>query len=298
MKFRTIKSLEDKYSEINLSFEEYVTKFCHDNRLTITKTQKRFLKRAYDINVIKHEPWCLVDFKDMFSPDYYRQIKKRLSPFIEIVIGGNPHFYKLKGIHYTYFVTKKPTRVYTKDVEPEFENILARVKTQPLMMHDIRIEARIAQLFENIMVNTNLEPNFHNWSFTIRIPAGGRFDVVVNLYRNNKMQVMIGCTHLPLRYDIGGFHELTALLGSVCQYLKDLGGAEFFHNPIPDWVVQYLHLNQDGVEISGKRFGYTIADLSNHSVFYLKKFKDGKIKPRYEEHQKPNKSIVEITKMM
>lgn len=290
----TVKSIEDKHSEINPRFEEYVTKFCHDNRIQVSKTQKKFLKRAYDINVVAHRPWTLVDFKDMFSPDYFRQLKKRLSSFIELVNGGHPHFYKLKGIHCTYFVTKTPTRVYTKDVEPEFENILSQVKKQPLMMHDIRIEARVAQLYDNILLNTDLEFNAHNFAFTISIPAGRRFTVVVNLYRNNKMQVMIGCTRLPLRYDIGGFHELSALLGAVCQYLKDLAGAEFFHNPISDWIVQYLHLNQDGIEISGERFRYTIADLSNHSVFYLKKFNDGKIKPRYEEHQKPNKTIAEM----
>jgi hypothetical protein len=296
MGLTTVQSIEDKHSEINPSFEEYVTNICHGNHIQITKTQRKFLKRAYDINVIGHMPWSLVDFKDMFKPDYFRKIKERLSPFIELVIGGNPHFYKLKGIHYTYFVTKTPTRVYTKDVEPEFERILSQVKKQPLMMHDIRIEARVAQLYENILLNTDLEFNDHNFAFTISIPAGRQFTVTVNVYRNNKMQIMIGCTRLPLRYDIGGFHELSALMGSVCQYLKDITGVEFYHNPIPDWIIQYLHLNQDGVEISGERFRYTIADLSNHSVFYLKKFNDGKIKPRYEEHQQPNKTIEEMMK--
>jgi len=294
----TIQSIEDKYSEINPSFEEYVTNFCHGNRIKITKTKKKFLKRAYEINVIEHRPWSLVDFKDMFNATYFRKIRERLSPFIELECGGNPHFYKLKGIHHTYFVTKYPTRVYTKDVEPDFEHILAQVKRQPLMMHDIRVEARIARLYENIMKNTTLEYNSHNWAFTIKIPAGNRFSVTVNVYTNNKMQIMIGCTRLPLRYDIGGFQELAALMGSICQYFKDLTGEEFYHNPISDWVVQYLHLNQDGVEINGKQFRYSIADLTNHSVFYLKKFGDGKVKPRYEEHQKPKQSINEITKTM
>jgi len=56
----------------------------------------------------------------------------------------------------------------------------------------------------------------------------------------------------------------------------------------------YYHFNRDGVEISSPIFNYTIADLENHSLFYMKHFKDGTIRPRYEEHRTPNKTLTEV----
>jgi len=195
-----------------------------------------------------------------------------------------------------YCVTKTPTGVYPREIDPEFDRILEGLKTQPPMMHDIRVGTRISKLHENLL-GKGLFPNPYNYCFSIYIPQISRFELWANVYRES-MQIMIGCSYEPLPYNLNGFLELTALLGQICDYLELLGGSKFYHQPFPEWNIQYLHLNRDGVEINGNKFSYSISDLSNHSVFYLKKFKDGQLRPRYEEHRSPNQTIQEITELM
>ncbi len=258
---------------------------------------KQFLEKCYNINVITGMPFDFMDFKDITN-DAFRKRIQRLKPFIEPVIKTNYSNYKLRGFSLPRYVTKNPRGVIPKIVSPEFEKMLAEIKRQPLKMHDIRLEARIAELYEDLEKYSEFEPNSRNRAFTIDLSSGERFTIKVNVYRNNKMQVMVGCTHEPIAYDLWGFLELVRLLGDACCRLKTITGRHFQHNPIPDWIVQYLHINQDGLEIQGKHFSYSINDLANHSVFYLKKFRDGQIKPRLETHERPNRSIQEIVETL
>lgn len=289
----------EKYLVLNPSFDEYVTEICHGNHLSqplrITKSQRKFLKKAYEINVIKHDLWSNSDFRPMTQFNFRKQLQ-RLRPFVEKVIDSRPSFYKLKRVHMPHSVTKNPRGLDPRDVEPEFEKILAELKQQPPMMHDIRVGTRISGLYENLL-KRNIIPDPHNDSFSISLPVNSRFNVTANVYHES-MQVIIGCTHKPLPYDLNGFHELSALLGQVCYHLEIICDSDFIHQHIPEWKVQYLHLNKDGREVNGTRFSYSISDLSNHSVFYLKKFKDGTFKNRSETHEKPNKTIEEITKSL
>lgn len=279
--------------DFNPSFEEYVTRVCHDHRIEISKNQKEFLKKCYDINVISGRPFDFMDFKPMKN-DVFRKRIHRLKPFIESVIKTSFTNYKLGGFSLPRYVTKNPRGVIPNTVSTEFERMLSDIKRQPLKMHDIRLEARIGELYENLEKFSDFKPNPKNRAFTIDLSSGERFEVKVNVYRNNKMQVMVGCTHEPLGYDLWGFLELVRLLGDSCCRLKVITDRHFQHNPIPDWIVQYLHINQDGLEINGKHFSYSINDLANHSVFYLKKFREGQVKPRLEKHERPNKPMKEI----
>lgn len=284
-------------NDFNPQFEEFVTRICHVNHIKISKKMKKFLKKCYDINVISGRPFDFMDFKPL-KVDTVRKRVNRLKPFIEPVIRSNHTNHKLRGFSLPRYVTKNSRGVIPNTVDPEFDRMLSEIKRQPLKMHDLRLEAKIAELYENLEEFTDFVPNSKNKAFTIDLSSGERFDVKVNVYRNGKMQIMVGCTQNPLGYDLWGFLELVRLLGYACCRLKGITERNFQHNPIPDWIVQYLHINQDGLEINGKHFSYSINDLANHSVFYLKKFGDSQWKPRFEKHERPNKSIQEITETM
>ena len=171
-------------------------------------------------------------------------------------------------------------------------SLFKKAQKQPLCMHDLRVETKVSRLYENLL-DMGIKPHPKNLGITLNLFLGERFTVKANIYRTGTMQVMIGCSLQPLGYDLWGFLKLCELLGKVCEHLRIMSGNIFHHQPIPNWRVSYMHINQD-VEISGKRFSYCINDLANHSVIYNKKFGNGIVKERVETHETPNKSIGEI----
>jgi len=248
------------------------------------------LQKCFDINVISGLPFTFLDFG--IKPNTFQKRMERLSPFFESVIRSSLGFYKLRGIELHGYVTKNPMRVASNPIHPDFESILKKAQNQPLCMHDLRIETKISGLYENL-INTGQKPHPKNKSFTLNLYAGERFAIKSNIYRTGTMQVMIGCSRQPLSYDLWGFLELSGLLGQSCNQLQIISGNSFEFQPIPNWRVTYLHINQD-IEISGKRFSYCVHDLANHSVIYNKKFGSDLEKIRVEKHETPNKSIKEM----
>ncbi len=276
--------------KLNPPFNEYVTRVCHDYHILLTPAMRKFLRKCYDLNVICGLSFTYLDFR--IKPNTFQKRMERLKPFFESVIRSSIGFYKLRGIEMYNDVTKNPRWVTLTPIHPDFEIILKKAQKQPLSMHDLRVETKVSGLYENLL-DMGLKPHPKNLGITMNLFLGERFVVKANIYRTGTMQVMIGCSLQPLGYDLWGFLELCELLGKVCEQLRIMSGNIFHHQPIPNWRVSYMHINQD-VEISGKRFSYCIHDLANHSVIYNKKFGNGIVKERVETHETPNKSIEEM----
>ena len=276
--------------KLNPSFDEYVTRVCHDYQLSLSDNMKEMLEKCYSINVICGSAFTYFDFG--LKPNTFQQRMTRHRPFFEPVYRSSLGFYKLRGIEMYNNVTKNPRCVTPNPIHPDFETILKKAQIQPLCMHDLRVETKVSGLYENL-IEIGQKPHPQNKSFTLNLYAGKRFAIKANIYRTGTMQVMIGCSHQPLVYDLWGFSELSGLLGRVCNQLQIISGNIFHHQPIPSWRLTYLHINHD-IEISGKRFSYCIHDLTNHSMIYNKKFGNGIVKERIEKHETPNKSIREI----
>ena len=283
----------DQVLSLNPDCHSYVTYYCHTHSVFPTKKQLEFIEKAYSINAVGGELWCYANFFPM-SKTNFRKTVQRLRPIIENVIRTNYVYYKLKGVDMPYCVTRNPMGLPPRNVAPDFEKILRNLKNQPPMMHDLRIHARVTGLYENLLRNPDFKPHNQNKAFTIPVPVNYRFPTTVNVY-SDKMQVMVACSQQPLPYSNTGFLELSAHLGSVCEYIQERSSTDFLYEPIPNWTVSYFHFNQDGITIQSPIFNYTLADLSNHSVFYMKHFKDGTIRPRYEEHRRPHKTLAELS---
>ena len=273
----------------NPRFHEYVTKCYNEYGIILSRAQEKFVKKAYQINVVEQTYFFYSDFYPMSSTNF-RQMIHRLK-IVDKICNSRPAPYKLKGITIPGNVTKGYRGVNFKKISPDFEKILLNLKHQPPQMHDLRIKT-ITDLHTKL-VQRGFKPNPHNNAFTFEIPIDPRFDTKVNIYEN-KMQVMVGCSQKPISYDIYGFQDLIFYLGQLYHYLISYANSRFIIQPISEWIVMYYHFNRDGVEISSPIFNYTIADLENHSLFYMKHFKDGTIRPRYEEHRTPNKTLTEI----
>lgn len=277
--------------DIKKKCHTFVTDLCHTYSIRLTPRKLEFLKKAYYINAVKRNYFTFVDFFPM-SKSNFRQFVHRLRPVIVTEINSNPGFYRLKGVEVSYNVTLRGRGVsQTPLVDPDFHELLASCQEQPVMMHNLRINTHTVGLYENLL-KRGFTPNEFNKQITIKLHLNRHFPITINIFRNGKLQIIVACTYEPLPYSPAGFIELASILGKVMEDLALVhAGSDFMYPPIGEWVIDYYHLNKDGVEIDAKKYNYTITQLSNHAVFYIKEFEDKTIRPRYEEHKEPHKPI-------
>jgi len=260
----------------------FVTDLCHTYSIIPTPCKLRFLKKGFYINAIKQQYFTFCDFYPM-SKSNFRQMVRRLRPAVVTEINSNPAFYRLEGIIVNSNVTLRSRRVpQIRDVDPDFVALIESCKEQPVMMHDLRINTKTKDLYEPLVKKGHI-PNEKNKAITVKSFLNRNLSTTINIYRKDTVQIMIGCTHFPLPYSTTGFNELIFHLGRVFEELAFNASHDFIYQPIGEWIIDYVHLNRDGVQIDAKKFNYTISQLANHSVFYIKKFSNGVIRPRYEE---------------
>ncbi len=285
--------MNDKEIDLKSECNTFVTNLCHTHSIILTRAKEQFLKKSYYINKVKGNYFVHSDFHSMTKSNY-RQMVHRLGSVIVQDFRSNPAFYRLRGIDVNPNVTMRSRGVSEiQEVDPEFQELLESCKDQPVMMHDIRIKTKTEGLYERLL-ETKTIPNQQNKAFTLHSFIDKRLSTKINVYRNGTIQIMIGCARLPLAYSVNGFNVLIFHLGRVFEELSYRIGKDFVYPPIGDWIIDYFHLNKDGVTIDANRFNYTISQHSNHSVFYIKKFQNGEVKPRYEEQRTPHKTISEL----
>jgi hypothetical protein len=286
---------------LNPSFNEWLTDVTNCEvamyRKHIHKSQKVFLKRCYEINVIKGFYFSKHDFAGM-GDDNFRQYIHQLKNYVVKAIDSRPAFYHLKEI-IVDSLTVNHTGI--NKITEEFEQILEELKQQPPELHDIRIEANTSKLYEGL--EKVRIPNGRNKAIHLSIPitVDTRFKTKVSVYPNGKLLVMLGCTRNPLPYSLLGFNELIVYLKDIINYLMLYSKTDFSYLRPGLWKISYYHFNKDRKGIQSPMFKYQIEDLQNHSVFYTKpKEKTARLeqrisfkehKPTVEEEQK--KAILE-----
>lgn len=276
-------------SDLHKLCNNYVTNVCNSNGIFPIRSQFKFIKRALEMNVIAKKQFCYLDFE--MSNGYFRQMIYRLNRIIIKEINSRPASYRLKGIIIPGNITKKYTGARTSAVSVDFEKLLLDLKHQPPLMHDLRIQT-YTNLHEKLC-GRGILPHKQNNAFTIPIQISKRFETKVNVY-SGKMMFMIGCSQNPIPYSITGFQDLIFYLGQACHYLTQMVSSSFVVQDISEWIVTYYHFNKDGKTIQSPIFNYTVEDLENHSLVYMKHFDDGKTRLRYEEHRTPKKPLSEL----
>lgn len=281
---------------LNPSFNEWLTDVTNCEiatyRKPIHKSQKVFLKRCYEINVVKGFYFSKHDFTGM-GDDNFRQYIHQLKNYIVKAVDSRPAFYHLKEI-IVDSLTVNHTGINT--ITEEFEQILEELKQQPPELHDIRIETNTSLLYEGL--GKIRIPNGRNKAIHLPIPitVDTRFKTKVSVYPNGKLLVMLGCTRNPLPYSLLGFNELIVYLKDIVTHLMLYSQTDFSYPRPGLWKISAYHFNQDRKGIQSPMFKYQIEDLQNHSVFYTKpkektvryeqriSFKEPK--PTVEEEQK------------
>jgi len=253
-----------------------------------TKKESEILKACYDINTVREELFSRLDLGRLGSN--FRYYVWKLGDIFEKVIDSRPPFFKLKGLD-VQNQTIKDTSV--RQIKPDFEKILSRLKHQPPYIHDIKISIHTVNLYEKLIQKNHI-PHELNQQITIKdFPIISKFKTTATVSRNGNLTLHIGCTYNPIEYSIAGFDILIQYLSIAGYNLTLRADYHFFVPPIHKWIVIHYHFNKDGMIIDSPIFHYSIADLQEHSQIYLKKFPNGKTALRWEQKVTPNKTIKE-----
>lgn len=251
-----------------------------------------FYKRALAINTEEKRPFSCADFAGM-NPDNYRQYIHRLGDKIEIVRKGRPALYKIKGLELagdSHRITDRVTGGM-----PEFEHLLESLRDQPPMIHNIHLKFESDLYSKLVSIGYSVNPANHAIENVRYVSRDNNIDTKIRIYPNTT-QIIIGCTYKPIIYNVSGVYSLFSHLSQVQFYLSQLTKNEAVIPEVKTWIVVRYDFNKDGsVSICGQSFCYQLEDVSTGLIrFYLKKMLNGKMIPRLEQIQTPNKPISQI----
>lgn len=281
----------------NNSFKSKIT-ICQNNNSRVTldsntlpHTLKQFYEKARLICEKEQRPFSFLDFPAIKSNNF-RQIIHKLKPLLDVVCKSHPAFYKIKGIE----LPGDSHRITVNHmVGKDFYDLLDSLKFKESMIHDIRIKVSDSSLYQKLTeCNTSKDPS--NNSFTVNVP---QFDnnviTKISVYPNTIL-IFLGCTYKPLVYNSSTIWCLHEHLSKISYHLTSLGA---LLPPVNGWICTHYHMNKDGSEpLSGQSFHFTFEEVSSGMLrFYSKKMPDGKMIPRLEQIQSPNRTISEEMKL-
>jgi len=236
---------------------------------TFSRSLQQFVDRAYDINVKEQKPFCIVDYPNL-SHVNFRRIIRKLGDNVERVGKGRPQFYKLRGIKLpgdTRKITLEPMRIQ----EEEFEKILATLKNQPPMIHDIKVRIDNSELHSRLL-EKGLSKDTYNHSIKVNFESIDNNVTTKILVYPNTIQVDIGCTYRPLIYNIDTVWYLHEHMSKVSYHLTGLSGVIL--PTVNNWIITHWHFGKDGItSCNGQNFHYTIEDV-NTVMYGTLKYKD------------------------
>ena len=255
---------------------------------TYSKSLQQFVDRAYDINVNRHDAFCVDDYPNL-SRVNFRRIIRKLGDNIERVGNSRPQFYKLRGIKLpgdSRKVTLEPMRVQ----EEHFVKLLTTLKEQPAKIHAIKIRIDNSELHKKLL-QKGCSKNKRNHSIKINFEGIDNNITTKILIYPDTIQVDIGCTYKPIIHNPETVWYLHEHLSKVSYHLTGLSGVIL--PTVDNWIITHWHFNKDGTEVyNGQSFHYTIKDVNTGLIrFYSKLMENGERIPRVEQIQTPQISI-------
>lgn len=269
-----------------------VTDDCNRYSLHLTPKLQKFYNKCKSICENEQREFTYLDFPELKHGNF-RQNVNRLKPYIEVSTRSNPVFYKIKGV-YLPGDFRNVTPRDTRDVSSLIQ-ILASLKNQPPMFHDVKILIYVSIHSELLAAGRNANPS----NQVILIKQFPHSDDNITLKASvypQSVQLDVACTYKPLAYDVESWLYFLEILKEVSMFLTSI--THVVLPPVKDWIITHYHLNKDGsTEINGKSFHFTISDTTSGLIrFYSKKMKDGRVIPRIEQIQTPKISITEAMK--
>jgi len=275
--------------ESMINCDSPVTNPCN---FSLTPAQKRFLDKATKINLQEGRPFCFQDFLDNMSHGAFKQQIHRLKDRITIVQKSIPTFYKVSGIDLPldwHNVTPKPMGSAQNLV-----TILESLKTQPTMIHDIKIQ--FTSNLHQGLVKRGATTHPKNKSIKCsNLPITDNHIIINALVYPKTTQLSVSCTYKPIIYDVASLLYLIEILSQASMSLFSLSQTSI--PDVKDWIVTQYHMNKDGLVMDGEKFHITIGEMTNGLIrYYSKKLPSGKTVVRLEQIRSPKTSIMDMMK--
>lgn len=276
------------------NINRFLTDLCNGDS-TITESQKKFLRKALQINLKERCTFCYDDFSEM-SQSQFRQHIHKLKKHVVRAVKSKPCFYRIKGT---------PERISSQSVtdRPTGENmlrILRNAKEQPSSIHDVKIHTYCENMHEILQESGHI-PDKNN-SGIILPPLRFEFNTVAKVHVYPQLiSVDIACTNKPLVYDVSGVVRLLLILGELVHELKLLSKYSVKLPPTSEWKIKAYHMGKDGTQsFSGQSGEMRLDEFASGSFRYYNKLgEDGKRKLRVEYTARPDQVLMrEIENMI
>jgi len=282
--------IDNSFLNTNPNYNELITQIHNVRVKRLTPKQKQFIQIAYEKHMLTGLLFSKGDFPYL-SEGNFRQKIHELKDIIVKEIQGSPPFYRLIFIQLHKSITKKGTGIYTSFTNQKLQQLYALAIKQPPQMHDIQLSSITSQLYENLLLQPDIEPNKVNKQFLIPILANPRFDSKAHISPSGRLDVYIGCSQHPIDVSTNGFSELIEYIGEIKNFLSIRAKNRFVSEPAHKWMFERYHFNRDSEPIINPEYKFSLGQHNN--FLYIKKFGDGTTKIRYEIKKTPKRNILQ-----
>ncbi len=282
--------IDNSFLKTNPNYNDLITLIHNVSGKRLTPKQEHFVSIAYDKHMLTGELFSKGDFPFLTNVNFRQKIHE-LKDIIVKEIPGTLPLYRLTFIQLHESITKKGTGVNTSFCNQKLQQLYALTIKQPPQMHDIQLSSMTSLLYDNLLLQPDIEPNKINKQFLIPILANPRFDSKAHISPSGRLDVYIGCSQHPIDVSTNGFSELIEHIGEIKHFLSIRAKNRFVSEPAHKWMFERYHFNRDSEPIINPEYKFTLGQHSN--FLYIKKFGDGTTKIRYEIKKTPKRNILQ-----
>lgn len=257
-----------------------------------------------------NQPFCFVDFKDMYRHGTIRNAFSKLKNLglIKFYFRSSCAFYvhsssKLNHSRKPMTITHTGGKHDLKQIKIDLGSLLDSLDWEDVCrVHNVVLNFSVDGLYDFHLKETRFPVN--KVSKDIQLPKTEWFNgrtLTTVLHHNGKVTTHLKCSKCPVEVSIEGLVSLASFLGGFRRHLIDshiLSDLQFEENKIPrveDWLVVQWHYGRDGrYEFSGPTLNVTFKIwCDNLARIYFKNI-DNRLRGRLEIVEKPKKTLLEI----
>lgn len=257
--------------------------------MRFTNQEKKIIETIYDVLQLTGYYASSHNFS-YINRDNFFQIVSRICKkcnIIQKIQDGKVTMYSIKGVRFEKNVSQKGTGIDDSYIIKKLEQLYLLTKNQQPMMHDIHLTCMTLQLYDNLK-KQSITPTKKN-QYVIPISVNPRFSSKAVISSNNRLDLYVGCSQVPIPCTWDGFSELIEHIAETRYYLKEIGHCDFISPPARDWRFVYYHFNRDSEPINDPEYRFSLGDHSKYC--YIKEFDNGQVKARDEEKRVSEKTI-------
>lgn len=267
---------------------------------------------AENINIIEKRACCVLDFRrfevdgkeyPMASGTFRNKIRKlKKEGKVEFQFRSGHAYYSLPGYKFTKSMTEDHTGVPLKigRQTPLYKWLKDRPREKQ-SVHDIRLTFVAKGLWNSVSSKFPFAINDNNNDVSLHpMPFSDDIIVKVTVHHSDTVSIAIACSLRPIVIDIPDILYLIEIMtrtelaiANICQD----SGESIVIPRYTTWIVKMWHFGfdlLDRYEDRYEEFHITFEEgFSDLWRIYTKRMKDGKIKPRVELQECPNKPIVD-----